>query len=56
MKLVVQLEAANFAPDEFMKETFSIDRRSLLPEESRCSRKQLINALKLAKQRKADQS
>ena len=33
--LVVQLEAANFAPDEFMQETYSIDRRSLLPEESR---------------------
>ena len=32
---VVQLEAANFAPDEFMQETYSIDRGSLLPEESR---------------------
>ena len=32
---VEQLEAANFAADEFMQETYSIDRGSLLPEESR---------------------
>ena len=32
---VVQLEAANYAADEFMQETYSIDRGSLLPEESR---------------------
>ena len=32
---VVQLEAANFAADEFMQETYPIYRGSLLPEESR---------------------
>ena len=31
----IQLEAANFAPDEFMQVTFPIDRGSLLLEESR---------------------
>ena len=51
----IQLEAANFAPDEFMQVTFSIDEDHFYLKNLVCCRKKLMNAIQLAEQRKADQ-